>query len=157
MKQLVILLVFQFYVDCSFAQNRSTDLVPEPVDAPQKDGKPLFADVNKVYEYAEVQTPPSYPGGEEELRRFFKGAVSCPSEVWQKNISGYVVIRVIIHEDGTMSDAEIVRESIEGCRDEAMSAVDKLSETSDWSPGLYIDQAVKVYYHLRVPFYCAHK
>lgn len=159
MKHLLLFLVLQYYAACAFAQNSITDTVPDPAEAALQAGEPSFADPNKIYEYKEVEKLPEYPGGIEELNRFLKGAVSCPSEAWQLNVNGFVRFRVIIHEDGTLSDAEILFEFMESevVREEAFRAVDKLAESADWSPALYKGQPVKVYYQLRVPFYCAHK
>ncbi|HOY05190.1 MAG TPA: energy transducer TonB [Saprospiraceae bacterium] len=155
-RSISIFLLQVFILFPLWAQSEKESAIPEPAELQEKGGKPSIADPGKVYEYKEVQTPPVYPGGVQEMDKFLKEAVSCPSEVWQENVNGYVVVRVIIHEDGALSDAEIVREFREACREEALRAVEKLAESANWDPGLYMGQPVKVYYQIRIPFYCAH-
>ena len=150
------MLFIQFYALAAFAQlppaAGNDQTIPDPVDVPETEsGIPLFADPNKVYGTLEINTQPTYPGGIHELLNSFKESIHCPKQAVDKKINSTVIIRFIINEDGSTSDAIVVRDPGYGCANEALRLINTMSE---WTPGLYRGQPVKTYYTLPIHFDC---
>lgn len=101
----------------------------------------------KVYNV--VEQMPSYPGGEAALLKYVGTHIKYPAIAQEQEISGVVVLRFVVQEDGTVGDV-IVQKSLEKhCDEEAVRVVKTLPR---FIPGKQQGKAVRVWYTLPVRF-----
>ena len=93
--------------------------------------------------FAEVM--PKFPGGEEALLKFLTKNTKYPDRELQTDIEGRVIVKFVVNEDGSISDANIVRSDSKGFSAEALRVVAKLPK---FEPGRQQGKPVKVYYAL---------
>ena len=128
---------------------------PEPI--PQGD--------DKVYKV--VQEMPRFPGcelldrdkdtkmecAEEKMIAFIYNNLNYPKQAKENRIEGRVYIQFIVEKDGTLSNAEIVRDIGAGCGFEALKIVDKMNQLYErWTPGKHKGEVVRVVYIVPVTF-----
>lgn len=97
----------------------------------------------KPITFAEVM--PKFPGGEEALLKFLTKNTKYPERELQTDIEGRVIVKFVVNEDGSISDANIVRSDSKGFSAEALRVVAKLPK---FEPGRQQGKPVKVYYAL---------
>lgn len=101
----------------------------------------------KVYNV--VEQMPSFPGGEAALLKYVGTHIKYPAIAQEQEISGVVVLRFVVQEDGTVGDV-IVQKSLEKhCDEEAVRVVKTLPR---FIPGKQQGKAVRVWYTLPVRF-----
>lgn len=101
----------------------------------------------KVYNV--VEQMPSFPGGEAALLKYVGTHIKFPAIAQEQEISGVVVLRFVVQEDGTVGDV-IVQKSLEKhCDEEAVRVVKTLPR---FIPGKQQGKAVRVWYTLPVRF-----
>ena len=112
--------------------------------------------------YKAVDQMPIFPGCEEieswqyrkdcanrKMLEFIYGNVYYPELARKNGVEGTIVIRFIVNEDGSISDAAIVRDMGAGLGEEGLRVV---NEMPDWIPGFHEGKAVKVYFNLPIKF-----
>ncbi|MCB0734721.1 MAG: energy transducer TonB [Flavobacteriales bacterium] len=87
----------------------------------------------------------SYPGGEDELRKFLERSVNYPDLCYEMGLDGRVVIRFIVDEEGNISNAEVIKDEV-GCGAAAEEALRVLKRMPKWQPGLKHGEPVKSYF-----------
>ena len=93
---------------------------------------------------------PEYPGGIEEVRKFIKNNIRYPKEVKDKKIEGVVVVCFIIEKDGTVSNIELINNSLgEECGAEAIRVISLMPK---WKPGQVNGKNVRTKYTIPVIF-----
>lgn len=101
----------------------------------------------KIYNTAEEM--PVFKGGDEALMQWLNENIKYPDEAMRKGVSGRVLVRFFIDEDGNVQQPEIV-ESVDSMLDnEALRVVNAMPK---WTPGKTNGKAVKVYFTLPVTF-----
>jgi len=93
-----------------------------------------------------VETMPSLVGGTNSWNQYLAGNLQYPSEAKKKGIEGIVYVAFIVNNDGTVSNAEILRGIGGGCDEEALKVV---KNSPKWDPGIQRDQKVNV--KMRIP------
>ena len=141
----------------------------------EKDAKPIQSqrpkipketmDGEPIYKVAEVM--PRFPGceGEEgdnttlkncadmKMLEFIFKHVKYPAEARKKGTEGVAVVRFLVEKDGTISDAELLRNPGEGTGEEALRVVNLMAEQNiKWTPGLQDGKPVNVNFVLPVKF-----
>lgn len=124
-----------------------------------------FADSIPVYKM--VDEMPRFPGCEaieidikkltdcadKKLLQYIYTNVAYPPEARSNGIQGQAIISFIINQDGTISDAKIVKDPGAGLGQEALRVVILMSDLSDrWVPGRENGKAVRVQYNLPIKF-----
>ncbi len=107
------------------------------------------AEDNDTYDMVGVQKPPTFPGGERDLLRFLAENIKYPSMARENGIAGNVALTFVINKDGSVSDAQILKDIGGGCGKEALRV---LALMPRWSPGEANGHAVKVRFTLPVRF-----
>ncbi len=93
---------------------------------------------------------PEFPGGTEALYTFLAGNIKYPQVARESNIQGTVFVTFVIEQDGTVSNATILRGIGGGCDNEAVRVVQKMPK---WSPGKNsLGRPVRVQMNLPVKF-----
>ena len=98
---------------------------------------------------AVAEVMPSFPGGDAALMQFLRDNLKYPVIEAEQGISGRVVLRFVVGEDGTIRNVEIVKSLSPGCDKEAIR-VTKTMPT--WIPGRQNGRPVPVYFSLPVRF-----
>ena len=106
-----------------------------PITAPKK-SEPL------VY----VQQMPQFVG---DMTAYINGHLEYPVAARESNIEGKVLIRFVVNEDGSVSDATIMQGIGGGCDQEAQKMVNGMPK---WKPGKQNGTPVKVFFTLPVKF-----
>ncbi len=122
------------------------------------DGEPIFKIVEEM---------PRFPGCEEEegdsdalkkcadlkMLNFIFGEVKYPEIARKKGVEGVAVVRFIVKKDGSINDAEILRNPGEGTGEEALRVVNLMEEQDiKWKPGRQKGKAVNVQFILPIKF-----
>ena len=95
----------------------------------------------KVYNV--VEQMPSFPGGEAALLKYVNTHIKYPAIAQEQEISGVVVLRFVVKEDGSVGEV-IVQKSLEKhCDEEAVRVVKSLPR---FIPGKQQGKAVRVWY-----------
>lgn len=102
-----------------------------------------------TFELFDIQKPPSFPGGENELMLYLAKNIKYPALANENRIQGSVHLSFVVNKDGTVSDVSIVRDIGGGCGKEAVRVVSNMPR---WSPGEANGHPVKVRYRLPVRF-----
>jgi TonB family protein len=107
---------------------------------PKSDGKPIFTIVEEM---------PSYPGGEAELSKFLASNLSVPDDARKAGIHGTVYATFLVKEDGTVTDAKIIRGIGQSCDNEVLRVISLMSK---WYPGKQNGRPVSVQFNMPVNF-----
>jgi len=103
----------------------------------------------KALVFSFVEQMPQFPGGEKELMKFLQQNIHYPQSAIDKNISGKVVTRFVVNEDGSVSDEQVLRHVDTAMDAEAIRVLKLLPK---FLPGKQQGKAVKVYYNLPMVF-----
>ena len=99
--------------------------------------------------YNVVEQMPSFPGGEAALLKYVNTHIKYPAIAQEQEISGVVVLRFVVKEDGSVGEV-IVQKSLEKhCDEEAVRVVKSLPR---FIPGKQQGKAVRVWYTLPVRY-----
>lgn len=123
--------------------------------------RPDQEDVFKV-----VEEMPRFPGCEdikndeerqncakEKLMAFIYENIKYPTLARNTGIEGQCVVRMVIEKDGSISEAELVKDIGGGCGDEAVRVIKAMNELPQkWIPGRQRGMPVRVEYLLPVKF-----
>jgi TonB family protein len=109
-----------------------------------------------------VEDNPAFPGCEnltaksekkkcagEKMLQFVYGNVRYPTEARAAKIEGMVVIKFVVEKDGSITNAEIVRDIGGGCGEAALRVVNMMPA---WNPGMQRGKPVRVQFNLPVKF-----
>ena len=72
-----------------------------------------------------------------------------PDIARENNITGRVVVKFVVNEDGSASDPKVVRSVGGGCDEEAQRFI---AAMPNWKPGIQNGKPVKVYYTQPITF-----
>ncbi|MFN7115397.1 MAG: energy transducer TonB [Saprospiraceae bacterium] len=125
---------------------------------------PPVAEEEEIFKV--VEEAPRFPGCDDlatiqdkqacankKLLEFIYKNIEYPAIARENNIEGTVVVRFVVDKDGTVKDAQVVREIGGGCGEEAVRVVKLMNEMPErWSPGKQRGRPVKVYFTLPVKF-----
>jgi protein TonB len=108
-------------------------------------------ETNEIFEMFAVQEPATFPGGEDELRRFLKENISYPDAALQAEVQGTVVIRFVVDKYGNVSNLEVLTPPKGFGLETEAKRVLKLT-SGKWKPAKQRDQPVSVRYQIPVNF-----
>ena len=93
---------------------------------------------------------------QEKLLAFIYANIKYHSIARENNVEGTVVVRFVVADDGTIEDAEVVREIGAGCGAEALRVVKMMNDLPErWTPGMQRGRKVPVYFNMPVKFVLA--
>ena len=105
----------------------------------------IFA--HTVHTRAEVA--PTFRGGRTAMNRFISSRLRYPTDAWDANVEGKVVVRVIIEKDGTITQPQVVSSVGHGCDKETLRMIKKMPA---WVPGKINGKNVRTYSLIAVQF-----
>lgn len=104
-------------------------------------------DSMRVYTFAQVM--PSFPGGDSAFYSFVNKNLIYPEDARQRKMTGVVFVDFIVERNGSLSTIHVLRGLDPSC-DKA--ALDVISKSPKWIPGLQDGKAVRVKCVRRVKF-----
>lgn len=107
------------------------------------------ADTAKEEAFDMVEQMPEYPGGLPELMKYISMNVHYPEAAMKTGTQGRVVVQFIIEEDGTVSEAKVLKKVNDDLDAEALRVVNAMPK---WTPGRQKGQLVRVKYTKPVTF-----
>lgn len=115
----------------------ATDAPPEKLDFSEKPNEDpgkggTGEDENKVYTEFEVVKNAEYAGGINAFRKELQSKINYPSLAKRKETQGKVTLQFTVEKDGSITDVKILKDIGDGCGEEAMAALKKM--TTKWSP-----------------------
>lgn len=96
-----------------------------------------------------VEQMPEFPGGQSKLLEYLSQNIHYPDSARNADIQGRVTIKFVINEDGSISDAQLLRGIGGGCDEEALRVVKAMPR---WKPGKQQGKPVRVYFTLPITF-----
>ena len=143
----VSILVLTAFSSCAAGKKSvaaKTEAIPPPVPVLQpapghKDG----------VAYTVVDEMPAYPGGNEALLRYVSETTRYPKEAKDKNITGRVIVRFIVKEDGAVTDASVIKGVDPLLDNEALRVVSSIPK---FTPGKWKGSPVPVWYTIPIQF-----
>ncbi len=87
---------------------------------------------------------PQFPGGRDALLDFLQDNVKYPESCVIEDLSGRVVVRFVVDEEGKISSPEVIKDEL-GCR-AAEEALRVMKNMPRWKPGVKDGLPVKAYF-----------
>ena len=142
MKTYIILFVCLFCCTAIFAQN--DDVITTANDSL------IFDDTDQDFPeiFIEFETAPSFPGGEQEMRKFITENLKYPKQAIKKNIQGRAICQFFVETDGSITSVTIVKSSGNKSLDKA--AVRVVKKMPKWKPGSVQGKIQRMGYYLPV-------
>lgn len=132
--QLSILFVFSILAFTStFAQTQDLE-----VESTKTDSVMTFVD-----------EMPQYPGGVSAMLQFISSNLHYPDEAAKYNISGRVLVRFVVKQDGRIGNIEVMNEVNPLL---AMESIRVIRSMPKWSPGVLKGEKVPVYFTMPIMF-----
>jgi len=123
--------------------------IDEPVGEAPPTQQAIVED-NGVYDMANIEVQPEYPGGIDKFREFLGKNYVYPSAASEAGVSGRVIVSFVVEKDGSLTDIKVLRDMGYGTGEEAVRVVKK---SKKWNPGVQNGRAVRVSY--TIPFVLA--
>ncbi|MDJ1505186.1 energy transducer TonB [Xanthocytophaga agilis] len=122
-----IVVISCFFILCCIGQNKSIN-------------------DNKIYATNEVDSLPSFPGGEEGMRQHISRNIKW---VVDSDVSGKVYLSFVVNYDGTISNITIEKGLCDKCDQEAIRVVKTMPL---WRPGQLNGRSVKTKVMINISF-----
>jgi protein TonB len=149
MKTTLLLILSVFIAQCALAQPIKEPIYPNP---PDDTAIPLPPQVDTIYAYAEVDTPPLFPGGEDSLKSYIYKNLRYPEIAKENDIQGTVYVAFIIDKTGAVIKPT-VKKGLKGagksCDNEAIRLIKNMPK---WSPGKQNGKQISTQYNLPICF-----
>jgi periplasmic protein TonB len=105
----------------------------------------LIDDTPRVF----VEIMPTFPGGEQAMRKFLGDRLRYPEQAKAAGISGTVYLSFVVERDGSISNVELLRGVERSLNEEAMRVIKAMPA---WSPGIQAGHPVRVKFHTGIKF-----
>ena len=92
---------------------------------------------------------PSYPGGLDSLRNFIRRNLKYPEKELYDDVSGVVIVKCVVWEDGHLSDFEVIQSVTKDIDAEAIRIVKLMPK---WTPGVQKGKIVPMVMKLPLHF-----
>jgi protein TonB len=112
-----------------------------PPDLPIEEAPPIF-DI--------VEVMPEFPGGQEAMLKFLSSNIVYPTEMVDAGVQGKVYVEFIVRQDGSITDARVLRGVAGPLDKEAIRVVKTMPK---WMPGRQNGKPVDCRYRLPIAFH----
>jgi len=141
-----------------FVDNSDAAPPPPPPPPPEPEVKEIFKIVEEM---------PRFPGCEDlsasieekkacsdqKLLEFIYKNIKYPQVARENGIEGTVVVQFVVNEDGSVSDAQLMRDIGAKCGEEAVRIIELMNNMPEkWAPGKQRGRAVRVMFTLPIKF-----
>ncbi len=120
-------------------------------DAPQPDEgtRKIFLPATGITQPVAVRYVAQMPEFNGDLNTYLFRNLKYPSFARENNIEGRVIVEFIINEDGSITEAKIIKGIGGGCDEEALRVIKNMP---GWKAGMHNGKFVKVYFVLPIVF-----
>ena len=132
-------------IDVQTTQSSDNNMIPAQT---ADEGSVPSTDNNKNI-FVAVEEQAVFPGGMPELMKYLAMNIRYPKEAHDANIQGRVIIKFIVNEDGSISDAKVVRGVSKELDEEATRVVMSMPK---WTPGKNGGKPVASYFTIPISF-----
>ncbi|WOK07391.1 TonB family protein [Imperialibacter roseus] len=122
-------LLFFFFVSCE--QQSGNEPVREIEVAADDAAKEIFTVVEEL---------PAFPGGMNNLYKYFSTNLTYPPQAKAAGTEGKVFVEFVVNKNGTVSDAKVIKGIGSGCDEEAIRVV---TSSPEWTPALQRGKKVR--------------
>jgi hypothetical protein len=105
----------------------------------------LAADSTATVSFADVDTPPTFPGGQQAIAQFIMKNFTWPIEAQKAGLSGRIYLAFVIERDGSLSNMKVLRDLGMGTGAEALRVLKLMPK---WNPGIEKGEPVRVAFTL---------
>ena len=102
---------------------------------------------DKIFYFAE--DPAEFPGGDRALYKYISDHLRYPVIAQENGIQGKVYVKFVVNEQGSVSDAQILRGVDQSLNTEALRVINSLP---NFKPGKQRGNPVRVYYNAVINF-----
>lgn len=106
-------------------------------------------DNDTIFNVAQVEQKPTFPGGDEALYKYLAKNLIYPPIAKQNGIQGMVVCNIIIEKDGSLSNIKILKDIGGGCKEEAERIISSMPK---WNPANHKGKVVRCNYTFFINF-----
>lgn len=124
--------------------NDPNNLTPDIIKTPTGATSVTAPVTDKPYTW--VSQMPEFDGN---IQAYIGNNIRYPDLARENNIDGKVTVQFVVNEDGSVSNARILKGIGGGCDEEAIRIVNSMPR---WKPGKQNGKAVKVYFTLPIVF-----
>lgn len=133
--------------DVTVSQASATDQAPPPPPPPP--APPKAEPQDKPHVFTVVEEMPKFKGGDKARIQFLVENLRYPEQARKDSIQGTVYVQFIIEENGSVTNAHILRGVNEDLDAEALRVVEMMPA---WIPGKQDGKPVKVQFNLPLVF-----
>jgi protein TonB len=114
--------------------------IPENVALPEikLEGPPVVETSDEILDFTQVRA--EFKDGTDGWLKYLRSNLTYPRQAQRMGIEGTVLVRFVINTDGSVQDVEVVR-SVDLDLDKA--AIDVISKSPKWKPGLHHGRPVR--------------
>ena len=109
----------------------------------------LFDEAGGEMDFFPMEQLPEFPGGEYKMLNWLSRNIKYPKSMRKEKVQGLVVLTFVVKEDGSISEAEVVRELHPAADAEALRMI---SSMPTWKPGLQEGKPANVRYTLPIRY-----
>jgi len=117
--------------------------------ASQPEESSTEAQKEKAYDFVNLETQPTFPGGMAEFYNYIGDNIKYPQQARDNKIEGKVFLSFVVEKDGSLSDIKVERKLGYGTDEEAVRVI---SKSPRWIPGVQDGKKVRVKYNLPIAF-----
>ncbi len=129
---------------------RVLKIMPKWNPATNNKNEPIRSTYSMSYTFFKTDTvEPSFVGGENARMDFIGKNLIYPYKAKEEGIQGEVFVSFFIEKDGSITNAEIIRDIGGGCGDEVLRVIKLMPR---WNPGKIRGKPVKVKYIINTYF-----
>jgi len=99
--------------------------------------------------YAVVENMPEFPGGRKAFMKYLADNIKYPKQAKKKGIHGRVFVNFTVEEDGSITNAKLLRGIGGGCDEESIRVVEAMPK---WIPGEHEGKKVRVSFNVPIKF-----
>ena len=111
--------------------------------------KACYLENGKETDYFPYETPASYPGGKEGIRKYIIENLNYPKDAQKKRIEGRVLIQFVVSTTGEVTTVK-VKQSVHPLLDD--EALRIIREMPKWTPGMIDGKPVNSVFSLPITF-----
>lgn len=146
---LPVIILLLFSISSCAAKKKATSLNSEVTPSQQVTPTPVITGQKEGDAFVVVEEMPMFPGGDEALLKFIGANTRYPLEAKNKNITGRVIVRFMVKDDGTVSDVTVLRGVDPLLDNESIRVVSSLPK---FTPGKQGGVSVPVWYMVPITF-----
>lgn len=109
----------------------------------------LYEEAGGEMEFFPMEQMPVFPGGEQKMLNWLSRNIAYPKSMRKEKVQGLVVLSFIVKKDGSIGEAEVVKELHPAADAEGLRI---LSSMPVWKPGLREGKPVDVRYTLPIKY-----